>query len=632
MREYTAKDIRVLKGLEAVRRRPSMYIGDTGKRGLHHLLYEILDNAVDEALAGYCDTIRVTLHADGSASVEDNGRGIPVDPHPEFGVPAVEVVMTQLHAGGKFEGKVYQISGGLHGVGASVVNALSEWLEVVVKRNGKIYRQRFRRGEKVTDLEVVGETKETGTYVRFKPDYEAIFKNVREFDHELIRERIKELAFLIQGVRFILKDERTGEEEEFYYAGGLAEFVRYLDEGRTPLVRHPFYMKVQRDSVEVEIALEYNDSYVETLLSFANTINTIEGGTHLTGFRKALTRVLNDYGKRNGLLKENEALSGEDVREGLTAVIHVKLPDPQFEGQTKTKLGNSYIGGIVESLFAEHFFRFLEENPQDAARIIEKALIAKRSREAARKARELTRRKSFLESDTLPGKLADCISRDPKESELFLVEGESAGGSAKQGRDRQFQAILPLKGKILNVEKARLNKVLTNEEIKAIITAIGAGIGEECDPSKARYHRIILMVDADVDGSHIKTLLLTLFYRYMRPLIEAGYVYVAQPPLYRVAKGKKEWYLHSDEELEALLRELGDGGNLTIQRYKGLGEMNPEQLWKTTMDPKHRVLKRVTLEDTAEAERLFSILMGEQVEPRRRFIEENARKVVNLDI
>jgi DNA gyrase subunit B len=626
--KYRASDIKVLKGLEAVRRRPAMYIGDVGKRGLHHLVYEIVDNAIDEALAGYCKSIKVVLERDGSVTVEDDGRGIPVDIHPELKVPAVEIVFTTLHAGGKFDSKTYKISGGLHGVGASVVCALSEWLEVYVKREGKIFYQRFERGEKATELEVKGDTEGTGTKVIFKPDPE-IFK-VTEFEYDVLRDRFKELSFLISSVEIHLRDARDGKEDLFHHEGGLKEFVRYLDEARQPLFE-PFHMLTERNGVEVEISLEYNSGYVETVLSFANTINTHEGGTHLSGFKSALTRVLNDFGKKSGFLKESMSLQGDDVREGLTAVIHVKLRDPQFEGQTKTKLGNGYVKGIVESLFYERFYRFLDENPKTAQLIIEKALLAARGREAARKARELTRRKSFLESDTLPGKLADCISRDPSNSELFIVEGESAGGSAKQGRNREFQAILPLKGKILNVEKARLEKALVNEEIKIILSAIGAGLRDDCDPSKARYQKIIIMTDADVDGSHIRTLLLTLFYRFMQPLISAGFLYIAQPPLYRVQKGKKEWFLHSDEELESLLREIGKEG-VTIQRYKGLGEMNPEQLWQTTMNPETRVLKKVTLEDAAEADRLFSILMGDKVEPRREFIQENARKVVNLDI
>ena len=626
--KYSAEDIKVLRGLEAVRKRPAMYIGDVGKRGLHHLIFELVDNAIDEALAGYASTIRVVIHKDGSITVEDDGRGIPVDIHPELKVPAVEVVFSTLHAGGKFDSKAYRISGGLHGVGASVVNALSEWLIAEVMRDGKIYRISFRRGEKEKPLEVIGEASSTGTRITFKPDPQ-IFKKT-EIDYQLLRERLRELAFLVDNTKIILEDERTGERDEFHFEGGLVEFVKYLDEARQAL-HEPFHMKTQRNDVEIEIALEYNNSFVETLLTFANTINTHEGGTHLSGFKAALTKALNDYGKKMGILKENVSLTGDDVREGLTAVIHVKLRDPQFEGQTKTKLGNGYIKGLVESAFYERFYRFLDENPKVAQLILDKALLAARSREAARKARELTRRKSFLESDSLPGKLADCTSRDPSESELFIVEGESAGGSAKQGRNREFQAILPLKGKILNVEKARFDKALANEEIKTIVSAIGAGIGDECDPTKARYHRIIIMTDADVDGSHIRTLLLTLFYRFMRPLIEAGYIYIATPPLYRVKKGKKEIYLYSDEELEETLKEIGTDG-VTIQRYKGLGEMNAEQLWETTMNPETRTLKKVTMEDAAEADRLFSILMGDKVEPRRKFIQENAKKAVNIDV
>ncbi len=630
--DYGADAIKVLKGIEAVRKRPAMYIGDTGKRGLHHLVFELVDNAVDEALAGYCTTVKVTVNKDESVTVEDDGRGIPVDTHPELGVPASEVVFTVLHAGGKFDSKTYRISGGLHGVGASVVCALSEWLEIEIRRNGKVYWQRFERGEKVTELKVIGESETTGTKVTFKPDPE-IFKITTKFDFEVLKERLREIAFLIKGLKIIVQDDRTGEKVEYHYEGGIKEFVKYLDEARESFFPEPFYMYHidEETDTEVEIALEYNTSFVEAVWTYANTINTHEGGFHLVGFRSALTRVLNDYGHRTGLLKENESLAGEDTREGLTAVIHVKLHEPQFEGQTKTKLGNSYVKRIVERSFYENFYRFLEENPQVAQKIIEKAKIAARSREAARRARDLVRRKNFLESDSLPGKLADCSSRDPERSELFLVEGESAGGSAKQGRNREFQAILPLRGKILNVEKARLDKALSNEEIRTILSAIGAGLRDECDPAKARYHKIIIMTDADVDGSHIRTLLLTLFYRFMKPLIEAGYIYIATPPLYRVTKGKKEWYIYSDEDLEKLLAEIGEKG-VTIQRYKGLGEMNPEQLWQTTMNPETRTLKKVTLEDAAEADKLFSILMGEKVEPRRKFIQENARKVMNLDI
>ncbi len=624
---YTAQDIRVLKGLEGVRMRPAMYIGDVGKRGLHHLIYEIVDNSVDEALAGYCSEIRIILNEDGSVTIEDNGRGIPVDIHPEKGVPAVQVVFTILHAGGKFGSKAYQISGGLHGVGASVVNALSEWLVVEVMRDGKIYRQKYQRGEVITPLEVVGETDRTGTRVTFKPDPE-IFK-VTEFDYEVLRDRIREISLLIGNVRFIIEDRKNNQKDEFYYEGGLVEFVNFLDEAKQRIAG-PFYMKTKRDNVEIEIALSYNAGYVETILSFVNTINTHEGGTHLVGFKSGLTRAINDIAKRYNLVKENFSFHGDDVREGLTAVIHVKLPQPQFEGQTKTKLGNGYVKGLVESAFYEYFMRWLEENPKEAEKIVEKAKTAAKSREAAKRARELIRRKSFIESDSLPGKLSDCTSQNPEESELFIVEGESAGGSAKQGRDRYFQAILPLKGKILNVEKAALHKALANEEIKVLLSAIDAGLKDECDPGKARYHKIIIMTDADVDGAHIRTLLLTFFYRFMKPLVEAGYIYIAQPPLYRVQKGKKVYYVYSDKELEEKLKELGEG--VHIQRYKGLGEMNPEQLWDTTMNPENRVLKRVTVEDAAEADRLFSILMGDKVEPRREFIERNAKKVSNLDV
>ena len=626
-KNYTAQDIRVLKGLEGVRMRPAMYIGDVGKRGLHHLIYEIVDNSVDEALAGYCTEISITLNEDGSVTIEDNGRGIPVDVHPEKGIPAVQVVFTILHAGGKFGSKAYQISGGLHGVGASVVNALSEWLVVEVMRDGKIYRQKYSRGEVLTPLEVVGETDRTGTRVTFKPDPE-IFK-VTEFDYEILRDRIREIALLIGGLRFKLEDKRSGLKDEFYFEGGLAEFVNFLDEAKQRIAG-PFYMKTKRDNVEIEIALSYNAGYVETILSFVNTINTHEGGTHLVGFKSGLTRAINDIAKRYNLVKENFSFHGDDVREGLTAVIHVKLPHPQFEGQTKTKLGNGYVKGLVESAFYEYFMRWMEENPKEAEKIVEKAKTAAKSREAAKRARELIRRKSFIESDSLPGKLSDCTSQTPEEAEIFIVEGESAGGSAKQGRDRYFQAVLPLKGKILNVEKAALHKALANEEIKVLLSAIDAGLKDDCDPSKARYHKIIIMTDADVDGAHIRTLLLTFFYRFMKPLVEAGYIYIAQPPLYRVQKGKKVYYVYSDEELDEKLKELGDG--VHIQRYKGLGEMNPEQLWETTMNPENRVLKRVTVEDAAEADRLFSILMGDKVEPRREFIERNARKVQNLDV
>ena len=626
---YDSSKIQVLPGLEGVRRRPAMYIGDVGKRGLHHLIFEIVDNSVDEALAGFCSKIEVILHKDNSCTVSDNGRGIPVDLHPELKKPGVEIVMTTLHAGGKFDEKVYVISGGLHGVGASVVCALSEYMKVWVKREGKIWYQEFSRGYKVTELKEVGETKERGTSIRFKPDKE-IFKKI-DFEYEMVRDRLLELSFLVDNVEIILKDERTKKEEVFRNKGGLVSFINYLDEARNPIC-DPFYFKEEKDGVIIEIAMEYNDSYLENILSFVNTINTHEGGTHVSGFKSALTKCLNDFGKKNGYLKEGFLLQGEDTREGLTAVIHIKMRNPQFEGQTKTKLGNSHVKGIVESVFYEKFYRYLEEKPRDAERIIQKVILTARSREAARKAKELVRRKSFLESDALPGKLADCISKNPAESELFIVEGESAGGSAKQARMREFQAILPLKGKILNVEKASMEKILANEEIKVLFQAIGTGFGEEeCDPSKARYHKIIIMTDADVDGSHIRTLLLTLFYRYLRPLIEAGYLYIAQPPLYRVQKGKDVYYVYTEEELEKILKKLGEKG-VIVQRFKGLGEMNPEQLWETTMKPEKRILKRVTLEDAAQADRLFSILMGDKVEPRRKFIEENAKKVQVLDI
>ncbi len=630
--KYDASKIQILPGLEGVRRRPAMYIGDVGKRGLHHLIFELLDNSVDEALAGYADRVEVVLHADGSCTVKDNGRGIPVDLHPTEKKPAVEIVMTYLHAGGKFDQKVYQISGGLHGVGASVVCALSEFLEVKVMRDGKTYYQKFSRGRKVTELKIIGNTDETGTEIRFKPD-KLIFKKT-EFEYEIVEKRLRELAFLVRGLKLRLFDERTGKEAEFHAEGGLKDFVRFLDETRKP-VHEPFWMEGKKEDVEVEISLEYNSDYqYENILSFVNTINTHEGGTHVTGFKTALTRVISDYIKKMNLLKPSDPeIQGEDTREGLTACIHVKLPSPQFEGQTKTKLGNSHVKGIVESLFYEKFYKFLEENPSIAEEIAKMVIASARAREAARKAREITKRKSLLESDTLPGKLADCSIKDPSKAELFVVEGESAGGSAKQARVREFQAILPLRGKILNVEKASIDKILKNEEIRTIFQAIGAGFGEEdFRPERIRYHKVIIMTDADVDGSHIRTLLLTLFYRYMRPLIEMGFLYIAQPPLYRIQKGKKVYYAYSEEEKEEILREIGGEDGASIQRYKGLGEMNPEQLWETTMDPEKRILKRVTLEDAAEADRLFSILMGEKTEPRREFIMQNARKVQNLDV
>ncbi|WP_027717085.1 DNA topoisomerase (ATP-hydrolyzing) subunit B [Desulfovirgula thermocuniculi] len=627
---YSAKEIQVLEGLEAVRRRPGMYIGSTGPRGLHHLVYEVVDNSVDEAMAGYCTRIEVVLHRDNSVSVIDNGRGIPVDIHPQTGLPAVQTVLTMLHAGGKFGGGVYKVSGGLHGVGVSVVNALSEWLEVEVSRDGQVYHQRYERGKAVTPLRVIGRAEATGTKVTFKPDPE-IFEEL-EFSHDTINQRLRELAFLNKGLQIVFRDERLGKEITYLQHGGIVDFVRYLNRSKEVLHEKPIYIFKEKDRVQVEVAMQYTEGYVESLFSYVNNIHTVDGGTHETGFKAALTRVINDYGKKYNLLRNGSpVLTGEDIREGLTAVINVKVPDPQFEGQTKTKLGNSEVRSIVDSVVAEGLAVFLEENPAIARRILEKAITAARAREAARKARELTRRKSALENAALPGKLADCSERDPSKTELYLVEGDSAGGSAKQGRDRRFQAILPLRGKILNVEKARLDKILANEEIRALISAIGTGIGEDFDIKKARYHRIFLMSDADVDGAHIRTLLLTFFYRYMRPLIEAGYVYIAQPPLYRVRKGKIDRYAYSDAELEEILKEIGRDG-VTIQRYKGLGEMNPQQLWETTMNPEKRTVLQVNIEDAIEADAIFSMLMGDQVEPRREFIQENARYVRNLDV
>ncbi|MDZ7372984.1 MAG: DNA topoisomerase (ATP-hydrolyzing) subunit B [candidate division KSB1 bacterium] len=629
--EYDASQIQVLRGLEAVRRRPAMYIGDVSTRGLHHLVYEVVDNSVDEALAGYCTEIEVVVRRDGAVSVWDNGRGIPVDIHPTEKRPAVEVVMTVLHAGGKFDKKVYRVSGGLHGVGLSVVNALSEWLEVEVRRHGKVYWQRYERGIPVTPLQVRGTAHDTGTTVTFLPDKE-IFKK-RTFSFDVLSERMRELAFLNPGLRITLRDEKERREAVFYSLGGLEEFVRYIDEGRTPIHSKVIVISGERDGVPVELAMQYNDSYNDNVFTYVNNIHTVEGGTHLIGFRTALTRTLNQYAHKNNLIKNEEiTLTGEDVREGLTAVLSVKVMEPQFEGQTKTRLGNSEVKGIVESIVGEGLARFLEQNPSDARKIIEKALSAAHSREAARKARELTRRKRALDTAGLPGKLADCSLQDPEHTELYLVEGDSAGGSAKQGRDRQFQAILPLKGKILNVEKARLDKILSNEEIRTIVAALGTGIGkDEFDPSRLRYGKIIIMTDADVDGSHIRTLLLTFFFRYMRELIEAGKVYIAQPPLYRIRKGKEEYYAYDDDERDEILEKIGRNG-VEIQRYKGLGEMNPEQLWRTTMDPERRTLLQVTIEEAFEADRIFSTLMGDKVEPRRRFIEENAKYVRNLDI
>lgn len=626
---YDAASIQILEGLEAVRRRPGMYIGTTGPRGLHHLVYEVVDNSVDEALAGYCTEIKVILRRDGGCSVKDNGRGIPVGIHPKAGRPALEVALTVLHAGGKFNRRGYKVSGGLHGVGVSVVNALSKKLEAEVKIDGGIYRQQYQRGKPVSEVKRIGDTSETGTTITFWPDPE-IFPET-EFHFETIAQRLREIAFLTSGLKITLQDERTGEEVVFHYAGGISSFVEYLNQNKDVLHEKPIYISGRRDEVEVEIALQFNDTYLESIYSFANIIRTTEGGTHETGFKTALTRVINDYARKSGLLKEQEAsLSGEDIREGLTAVISVKLPEPEFEGQTKTKLGTAEVRSIVDSIVSEKLASYLEENPGVARKIVEKAIVAARAREAARKARELTRRKSALEITSLPGKLTDCSSRDPAMSELFLVEGDSAGGSAKQGRDRRYQAILPLRGKILNVEKARLDKILNHEEIRAIITALGTGIGDDFDLSKARYHKTVLMTDADVDGSHIRTLLLTFFFRYMPSLVEAGYVYIAQPPLYHVKKGKIEKYIYNDAELEKFLAQIGRD-NVQIQRYKGLGEMNPEQLWETTMNPETRTLLQVTIEDAIAADQIFTILMGDRVEPRRQFIEENAYLVRNLD-
>jgi DNA gyrase subunit B len=626
---YDASKIHVLKGLEAVRRRPAMYIGDTGVRGLHHLVYEVVDNAVDETLAGFCDKITVTLKKDGSVSVEDNGRGIPVDMHPTEKKPALEVVLTILHSGAKFEDKVYQISGGLHGVGVSVVNALSEYLEAEVYRDGKIYYQRFEQGITKSKLEVKGKSQKTGTTITFRPD-KKIFKKT-EFEFNIVASRLRELAYLIKDSKIELIEEKTSKKEIFNYPGGIVDFVGYLDQGRNRLHK-PVYVADKRNGVEVEVAFQYNDSYLENIFSFVNTINTHEGGTHLAGFKSALSRKINDCGRATQTIKDNIEVTGDDCREGLTAVLAIKIPNPQFEGQTKTKLGNSETKGIVESIVTEKLATYFEENPRIINLILAKVVAAAKSREAAKKARELARRRSLLESDTLPGKLADCSEEDPKLSELFIVEGDSAGGSAKQGRDRRFQAILPLRGKILNVEKSALNKILSNPEIRSIISAVGAGISkDDFDVDKARYNKIVIMTDADVDGSHIRTLLLTFFYRFMSPLIDAGFIYIAQPPLYKVKTQRQEEYLYAEEALDSFIKKHKDD-KYDVQRYKGLGEMNPEQLWITTMSPDKRVLKLVTLEDAAETDRLFSLLMGEEVEPRRQFIESNAKYVENLDI
>lgn len=626
---YTAEQIQVLEGLEAVRKRPGMYIGSTSERGLHHLLYEVVDNAIDEALNGFCTRIDVVLKKDGSASVEDNGRGIPVEPHPKLGIPAVEVALTRLHAGSKFGAGGYKVSGGLHGVGVSAVNALSKWLEAKIKIGGGIYHIRFERGKTTSPLKKIGNTDETGTVVSFLPD-PTIFE-VTEFNFDVVAMRLRELAYLNPGLEITLHDERYGKKVRYKFDGGIVEFVKALNKNKNVLHPDPVYGSAARDEMDLEFAFQYNDSYVENLLSFANTIRTTEGGTHESGFKTALTRVINDCARKAGVLKNGDSnLSGEDIREGIVAVLHVKVRDPQFEGQTKTKLGNSEVAGTVQALVTEILTSYFDEHLDLAKKIAQKAVIAARAREAARQARELTKRKGSLEITSLPGKLTDCTTRDPSEAELFLVEGDSAGGSAKQGRDRRFQAILPLRGKILNVEKARLDKALAHEEIRSLITAIGTGIGDDFDISKARYHKIIIMTDADVDGSHIRTLLLTFFYRYMPRLVEQGYLYIAEPPLYMVKKGKTEKYLHSDEELEQYLKQHGRQG-VTIQRYKGLGEMDPEQLWETTMDPERRTLRQVTVQDTILADEIFTVLMGDRVAPRREFIETHAHLAKNLD-
>jgi DNA gyrase subunit B len=634
--QYKADAIQVLKGLEAVRKRPGMYIGSTSENGLHHLVYEVVDNSIDEALAGHCSQINVTIHPDNSITVQDNGRGIPVDIHPTEKLPAVEVALTVLHAGGKFDKNTYKVSGGLHGVGVSVVNALSERLEAVVDREGNRYRMAFVRGKTVKKLETIGKARGTGTIIRFKPDPE-IF-TVLEFHYSTLADRLRQLAFLNKGITITIKDERPDQkkEETFFAKGGLSEFVQWLNRNKKPLHPKPIAFSATKDDVEVDLALQYEDGYNENTFTFVNNINTHEGGTHLTGFKSALTRTINDVAKRRDFLKkEGFTLSGDDIREGLTCVLHVKVREPQFEGQTKTKLGNSEVEGIVKTVVNEQLGSWLEEHPPVARNIIEKAVSAARAREAARKARDLVRKKSGLENAVLPGKLADCSYDDPNLCEIYLVEGDSAGGSAKQARKREFQAILPLRGKILNVEKARIDKILSNEEIRAMITAIGTGVREDFKLDEARYHKIILMTDADVDGAHIRTLLLTFFFRQMQELIEAGYVYIAQPPLYRVAKGKEEFYAYNEQERDDYAKRLGDGngkGSVNIQRYKGLGEMNPEQLWDTTMDPEKRTILRVTMEDAVEASKLFDELMGDEVEPRRQFIERNAKYVSNLDV
>ncbi len=635
--EYTADNIQVLEGLSAVRKRPAMYIGSTNTIGLHHLVYEVVDNAIDEAMAGHCSLVEVTLNQDGSCSVIDDGRGIPVDIHPKHGRPGLEIVMTVLHAGGKFDKDSYKVSGGLHGVGVSVVNALSEWLKAEVYRKGKTYHQEYRRGIPKADMASTGPTNDRGTKITFKPDPD-IFETI-EMQYVVLLPRLRELAFLNPGLRIKLKEEATDNSQEFHYEGGLCAYVEHLNRAHTTLHPDIIHLSGEADNIQVETAMQYTDGYRENLLTFANNIHTIEGGTHLTGFRSALTRVLNDYGRSKNIIKEKQSnLQGEDVREGLTAIIAVRVPEPQFEGQTKGKLGNSVVRGIVETIIADRLSTYLEEHPGEGSTIISKCLQASAAREAAKKARELTRRKGLLEGGGLPGKLADCQERDPALSELFIVEGDSAGGSAKQGRDRRTQAILPLRGKILNVEKARMDAILNNKEIRALITAIGASIGEEFDLEKVRYHKIVIMTDADVDGAHIRTLLLTFFYRYMPHLVDMGYIYIAQPPLFKLAKGKRIHYTYSEEEKDRVmleefgLKESDPIRGVSIQRYKGLGEMNAEQLWETTMDPDHRTLLKVHVQDALEADELFSILMGDVVAPRREFIENHATEVANLDV
>ncbi|WP_010531263.1 DNA topoisomerase (ATP-hydrolyzing) subunit B [Lentibacillus jeotgali] len=629
---YGADQIQVLEGLEAVRKRPGMYIGTTSERGLHHLVWEIVDNSIDEALAGFCDKIQLVIEKDNSITVIDNGRGIPVDIQKKTGKPALEVIMTVLHAGGKFSNDSYKVSGGLHGVGASVVNALSSSLDVYVHRDGNIYYLGFQKGVPQGKIETIGETDITGTKTQFKPDPE-IFVESTEFNFELLEQRVRELAFLNKGITISLEDKRTDQEPvEYHYEGGISSYVKYINRNREVL-HEPFYSETEDDQIMVEVAIQYNDGFASNIYSFANNIHTYEGGSHESGFKSGLTRAINDYARKNSMFKENDPnLSGDDVREGLTAIVSIKHPDPQFEGQTKTKLGNSEVKKVTDSAFSEAFSKFLFENPDVAKLVVEKGLMASRARLAAKKARELTRRKSALEVSNLPGKLADCSSRDASIGELYIVEGDSAGGSAKQGRDRHFQAILPLRGKILNVEKARLDKILSNKEVRAMITALGTGIGEDFDITKARYHKIVIMTDADVDGAHIRTLLLTFFYRYMRPLIEHGYVYIAQPPLYKIQQGKAAHYAYDDKEMERILNELPKSPKPGLQRYKGLGEMNAEQLWETTMDPETRTLLQVGLSDAMDADNIFDMLMGDKVEPRRNFIEENAQYVQNLDI